>query len=119
MLQKTLQPLLVAPGVLGQEPGENRLQQRHRASDAKLNRLVSTVLADWLGLDPLSYPDTAAPEVVGDQSAPLGLDVRFPNYMAATGGDNGALGFGMRYNRVKEPVVRDIYDRMFTAAGLR
>lgn len=39
--------------------------------------------------------------------------------MAATGQDNGALGFGMRYNRVKEPVVRDIYERMFIAAGLR
>lgn len=40
-------------------------------------------------------------------------------HMAATGEDNGALGFGMRYNRVKEPIVRDIYDRMFAAAGLR
>ena len=38
--------------------------------------------------------------------------------MAATGDQHGALGFGMRYNRVKEPVVRDIYDRMFRAAGL-
>ncbi|WP_107774547.1 GrpB family protein [Nocardioides sediminis] len=38
--------------------------------------------------------------------------------MAATGDDNGVLGFGMRYNRVKEPVVREIYDRMFRAAGL-
>ena len=38
--------------------------------------------------------------------------------MAATGEDNGALGFGMRYNERKEPVVREIYDRMFRAAGL-
>jgi len=38
--------------------------------------------------------------------------------MAATGDHNGALGFGMRYNRVKEPVVREIYDRMFREAGL-
>jgi GrpB-like predicted nucleotidyltransferase (UPF0157 family) len=38
--------------------------------------------------------------------------------MAATGDDHGALGFGMRYNRVKEPVVREIYERMFRAAGL-
>lgn len=38
--------------------------------------------------------------------------------MAATGEDNGDLGFGMRYNRIKEPVVREIYDRMFRAAGL-
>lgn len=34
------------------------------------------------------------------------------------GSDHGALGFGMRYNAVKEPVVREIYDRMFRAAGL-
>jgi GrpB-like predicted nucleotidyltransferase (UPF0157 family) len=34
------------------------------------------------------------------------------------GADHGALGFGMRYNAVKEPVVREIYDRMFRAAGL-
>jgi GrpB-like predicted nucleotidyltransferase (UPF0157 family) len=32
--------------------------------------------------------------------------------------DHGALGFGMRYNAVKEPVVREIYDRVFRAAGL-
>ncbi|NPD05360.1 GrpB family protein [Nocardioides sp. zg-1308] len=32
--------------------------------------------------------------------------------------DHGALGFGMRYNAVKEPVVREIYDRMFRAHGL-
>ena len=38
--------------------------------------------------------------------------------MSATGDDQGGLGFGMRYNRIKEPVVRDIYQRMFRAAGL-
>lgn len=38
--------------------------------------------------------------------------------MTATGDDHGELGFGMRYNRIKEPVVREIYDRMFRAAGL-
>jgi GrpB-like predicted nucleotidyltransferase (UPF0157 family) len=38
--------------------------------------------------------------------------------MIATGDDNGALGFGMRYNRIKEPVVHEIYERMFRAAGL-
>lgn len=38
--------------------------------------------------------------------------------MSATGDDPGGLGYGMRYNRVKEPVVRDIYQRMFRAAGL-
>jgi GrpB-like predicted nucleotidyltransferase (UPF0157 family) len=38
--------------------------------------------------------------------------------MAATGDDNGALGFGMCYNRIKEPVVHEIYERMFRAAGL-
>ena len=38
--------------------------------------------------------------------------------MAATGNDPGDLGSGMRYNRIKEPVVREIYGRMFEAAGL-
>ena len=38
--------------------------------------------------------------------------------VAAPGEDHGTLGFGMRYNRVKEPVVKEIYDRMFRAAGL-
>jgi len=38
--------------------------------------------------------------------------------MTSTGDDNGALGFGMRYNRIKEPVVHKIYHRMFRAAGL-
>ena len=38
--------------------------------------------------------------------------------MAATGDDPGDLGAGMRYNRIKEPVVREIYGRMFEAAGL-
>lgn len=37
--------------------------------------------------------------------------------LSATGDDNGALGFGMRYNRVKELAVREIYHRMFRAAG--
>lgn len=36
----------------------------------------------------------------------------------APGADQGALGFGMRYNTVKQPVVREIYERMFRAAGL-
>jgi GrpB-like predicted nucleotidyltransferase (UPF0157 family) len=38
--------------------------------------------------------------------------------MATSGDDNGALDFGMRYNRIKEPIVLEIYDRMFQAAGL-
>ena len=38
--------------------------------------------------------------------------------MAATGDDHGALGFGMRYNAIKEPVVLAIYERMFRDAGL-
>lgn len=37
--------------------------------------------------------------------------------MAATGDDHGSLGFTMRYNRIKEPVVLEIYDRVFRAAG--
>ena len=36
----------------------------------------------------------------------------------ATGDDPGDLGAGMRYNPIKEPVVREIYGRMFEAAGL-
>ncbi|MCW2737617.1 hypothetical protein [Nocardioides sp.] len=36
----------------------------------------------------------------------------------AVGDDHGALGFWMRYNAVKQPVVREIYERMFRAAGL-
>jgi GrpB-like predicted nucleotidyltransferase (UPF0157 family) len=36
----------------------------------------------------------------------------------APGADHGAPGLGMRYNLVKQPVVREIYDRMFRAAGL-
>ena len=43
---------------------------------------------------------------------------RAADEMAATGEENGALGFGMRYNQLKEPVVHEIYDRMFRAAGL-
>jgi hypothetical protein len=38
--------------------------------------------------------------------------------MAATGDDHGGLGFGMRYNRIKEPLVHEIYHRMFRATGL-
>jgi GrpB-like predicted nucleotidyltransferase (UPF0157 family) len=34
------------------------------------------------------------------------------------GADHGALGFGMRYNTVKQPVVLEIYERMFRAVGL-
>ncbi|RYC12476.1 GrpB family protein [Nocardioides zhouii] len=36
----------------------------------------------------------------------------------ARGDHPDGLGFGMRYNNVKEPVVREIYDRMFRASGL-
>lgn len=36
----------------------------------------------------------------------------------ATGAEHGALGSGMRYNAFKEPVVHEIYDAMFRAAGL-
>ena len=34
------------------------------------------------------------------------------------GADHGALGFGMRYNNVKQPIVHEIYERVFRAAGL-
>jgi GrpB-like predicted nucleotidyltransferase (UPF0157 family) len=61
---------------------------------------------DWLA----THPDDRARYADAKRSAAAS--------MVATGDDNGALGFGMRYNRVKEPVVREIYDRMFRAAGL-
>ena len=38
--------------------------------------------------------------------------------VGVAGADHGALGFGMRYNAVKEPVVREIYGRMFRESGL-
>ena len=38
--------------------------------------------------------------------------------LQATGDDQGGLGFGMRYNHAKEPVIHDIYDRMFRASGI-
>jgi GrpB-like predicted nucleotidyltransferase (UPF0157 family) len=38
--------------------------------------------------------------------------------LASTRADDDVLDAGMRYNRIKEPVVREIYDRMFRAAGL-
>ena len=38
--------------------------------------------------------------------------------LSVAGAATAALGAGMRYNRVKEPVVREIYQRMFRAAGL-
>lgn len=38
--------------------------------------------------------------------------------MTAADDGHGGLGFGMRYNRIKEPLVREIYDRMFRSAGL-
>jgi hypothetical protein len=36
----------------------------------------------------------------------------------APGAGHGAPGLGMRYKLVKQPVVREIYERMFRAAGL-
>ena len=38
--------------------------------------------------------------------------------VGSTGADHGELGFGMRYNLVKQPVVHEIYERMFAAAWL-
>lgn len=35
-----------------------------------------------------------------------------------TGDHQGRLGFGMRYNHAKEPVIHEIYDRMFRASGI-
>lgn len=38
--------------------------------------------------------------------------------LEASGADHTALDHGMRYNRIKEPVVHAIQERMFRAAGL-
>lgn len=38
--------------------------------------------------------------------------------MATSDIEPGALGHGMAYNRIKEPLVRELYDRIFRAAGL-
>jgi GrpB-like predicted nucleotidyltransferase (UPF0157 family) len=62
---------------------------------------------DWL----IAHPD--------DRDRYAAAKRRAAAELAATGDDNGALGFGMRYNRIKEPVVHEIYERMFRAAGLR
>lgn len=61
---------------------------------------------DWL----VDHPDDRERYAAAKRSAAAQL--------TATGDDNGALGFGMRYNRVKEPVVHAIYDRIFRAARL-
>ena len=61
---------------------------------------------DWL----TSHPEDRARYADAKRSALTRL--------SETGDDHGALGFGMRYNAVKQPVVREIYDRMFRAAGL-
>ena len=61
---------------------------------------------DWL----VEHPDDRETYAAAKRSALASME--------ATGDDHCALGFGMRYNRVKEPVVRAIYDRMFRAAGL-
>ncbi len=61
---------------------------------------------DWL----IAHPEDRDRYAAAKRSAAM--------EMAATGDDNGALGFGMRYNAIKAPVVHDIYQRMFRAAGL-
>ncbi len=61
---------------------------------------------DWL----IAHPEDRARYAEAKRSALAS--------MQATGDDHGALGFGMRYNAIKEPVVRDIYDRIFRDAGL-
>ena len=61
---------------------------------------------DWLAAHPEDREEYAAAK----RSALAQVD--------SPGADHGALGFGMRYNLVKQPVVREIYERMFRAAGL-
>lgn len=60
---------------------------------------------DWL----IAHPEDRARYAEAKRSAAGEL---------ATSDDQGSLGFGMVYNRIKEPVVHEIYDRMFRAAGL-
>jgi GrpB-like predicted nucleotidyltransferase (UPF0157 family) len=61
---------------------------------------------DWL----LAHPEDRLRYASAKRTAAAELN--------STGDDHGALGFGMRYNRIKEPVVHGIYRRMFRAAGL-
>ena len=61
---------------------------------------------DWL----VAHPE--------DRAAVRRRQARRRHRLSVAGADTGALGAGMRYNRVKEPVVREIYRRMFRAAGL-
>lgn len=61
---------------------------------------------DWL----LKHPEDRERYADAKRSALARVD--------GTGDDHGALGFGMRYNKVKQPVVREIYERMFRAADL-
>lgn len=61
---------------------------------------------EWLA----SHPEDRAVYAQAKRSA--------ASAMQATGDDQGGLGFGMRYNRAKEPVVHELYARMFRAAGL-
>ena len=61
---------------------------------------------DWL----LAHPEDRERYAAAKRAAADGL--------RATGDDQGAMGFGMRYNAVKEPIVHEIYQRMFVAAGL-
>lgn len=65
-----------------------------------------TMFRDWLRTHPQNREQYAAAKRAAVEQ------------MAATGDDNGALGFGMRLNQLKEPVVHAIYERMFRAAGL-
>ncbi len=62
---------------------------------------------DWL----LAHPEDRQRYADAKRAAAAEMD--------ATGDEHGTLGFGMRYNAVKEPVVHEIYERMFRAAGLR
>lgn len=61
---------------------------------------------DWL----TTHPEDRETYAAAKRSALAQVD--------APGADHGALGFGMRYNLVKQPVVREIYERIFRAEGL-
>jgi len=61
---------------------------------------------DWL----IAHPDDRERYAAAKRQALAELE--------ASGADPEALDHGMRYNRIKEPVVHEIQERMFRAAGL-
>ena len=68
---------------------------------------------DWL----VAHPEDRTTYARAKRAAAAAMSSMSP--ASTTDDDRQALDLGMRYNRIKEPVVREIYDRMFRAAGLQ